>query len=72
MSDDVYIALDVHQVTPVVSVLNAAGHEVSQSVMATKGEPIPGFPAPQGAPPLCRGDRKSLTDPGVHRGNSST
>ena len=40
MSSDKYIALDVHQATTVTSVLNAAGREVNQSVIATKSQPI--------------------------------
>ncbi len=40
MSNDKYIALDVHQATTVTSVLNAAGREVDQSVIATKSQPI--------------------------------
>jgi len=40
MSSDKYIAMDVHQATTVTSVLNAAGREVDQSVIATKAQPI--------------------------------
>jgi transposase len=40
MSGEKYIALDVHQATTVTSVLNAAGREVDQSVIATKSQPI--------------------------------
>ncbi len=40
MSSEKYIALDVHQATTVTSVLNAAGREVDQSVIATKSQPI--------------------------------
>jgi len=40
MSSDKYIALDVHQATTVTSVMNAAGRELDQSVIATQARPI--------------------------------
>ncbi|MGD0460705.1 MAG: transposase [Terriglobia bacterium] len=43
MSDDKYIAFDVHQATTVTSVLNAAGREVNTSIIATKAQPILSF-----------------------------
>ena len=43
MSDDKYIAFDVHQATTVVSVLNAAGREVSATILPTQAQPLLGF-----------------------------
>jgi transposase len=40
MSNDKYIALDLHQGTTVTSVLNAAGRELDSSVIATKAQAI--------------------------------
>jgi transposase len=43
MSDDKYIAFDVHQATTVVSVLNAAGREVNATILPTQAQPLLGF-----------------------------
>jgi hypothetical protein len=40
MSEEKYIALDVHQATTVTSVVNAAGKELDGSIIATKARPI--------------------------------
>jgi transposase len=40
MSEDKYIALDVHQATTVTSVMNGAGRELDGSIIATKTRPI--------------------------------
>ena len=44
MSNDKYIAFDVHQATTVVSVLNAAGREVNATtILPTQAQPLIGF-----------------------------
>ena len=43
MSDDKYIAFDVHQATTVASVLNAAGREVNTGIVPTQAQPLIGF-----------------------------
>jgi transposase len=43
MSDDKYIAFDVHQATTVVSVLNAGGREVNATILPTQAQPLLGF-----------------------------
>ena len=43
MSDDKYIAFDVHQATTVVSVMNAAGREVSTAILPTQAQPLIAF-----------------------------
>ena len=43
MSEDKYIAFDVHQATTVVSVMNAAGREVKTAVLPTQAQPLLGF-----------------------------
>ena len=43
MSDDKYIAFDVHQVTTVISVLNAAGREVKTAIFPTQAQPLIAF-----------------------------
>ena len=43
MSDDKYIAFDVHQATTVASVLNAAGREVNAGIVPTQAQPLRGF-----------------------------
>jgi len=43
MSDDKYIALDVHRETTVVSVLNTAGREIHTSVLPTQAQPLLSF-----------------------------
>jgi len=43
MSDDKYIAFDVHQVTTVISVLNSAGREVKTAILPTQAEALLGF-----------------------------
>src|SRR5579864_3161404 len=40
MSDDKYIAFDVHQVTSVVSVMNAAGRELDSTIIPTQPQPL--------------------------------
>ena len=40
MSEEKYIALDVHHATTVTSVVNAAGKELDGSIIATKARPI--------------------------------
>jgi transposase len=40
MSDDKYIAFDVHQVTSVVSVMNAAGRELDSTIVPTQPQPL--------------------------------
>jgi hypothetical protein len=40
MSDDKYIAFDVHQATTVVWVLNAAGREVDETILPTQPQPL--------------------------------
>jgi len=40
MSEEKYIALDVHQATTVTSVVNAAGKERDGSIIATQARPI--------------------------------
>jgi transposase len=43
MSDDKYIAFDVHQAATVASVLNAAGREVNTGIVPTQAQPLIGF-----------------------------
>ena len=43
MSDDKYIAFDVHRATTVVSVLNAVGREVNATILPTQAQPLLGF-----------------------------
>lgn len=43
MNDDKYIAFDVHQATTVVSVVNAAGREVSARILPTKAQALLSF-----------------------------
>src|ERR1700690_1327991 len=43
MSDDKYIAFDVHQATTVTSVLNAAGREGNAAILPTQPQPLRGF-----------------------------
>lgn len=43
MSDDKYIAFDVHQATTVIAVLNAAGREVKTAILPTEAQPLIGF-----------------------------
>lgn len=43
MNGEKYIAFDVHQATTVVSVMNAAGHELDAAILPTKAQPLMGF-----------------------------
>ena len=43
MEDIKYIAFDVHQVTTVISVLNATGREVNTAILPTQAQPLIGF-----------------------------
>jgi transposase len=43
MEDIKYIAFDVHQVTTVISVLNAAGREVKTAILPTQPQPLIAF-----------------------------
>jgi transposase len=43
MTDDKYIALDVHQATTVVAVVNAAGRELNSAILPTQAQPLLGF-----------------------------
>ena len=43
MSEEKYIAFDVHQATTVVSVLNTAGRELNTAVLATQPQALIGF-----------------------------
>jgi len=43
MSEDKYIAFDVHQATTVVSVVNAAGREVNTAILPTQAQALLGF-----------------------------
>jgi transposase len=43
MSEDKYIAFDVHQATTVVSVMNAAGRELNTAVLPTQPQALIGF-----------------------------
>ena len=43
MSDDKYLAFDIHQATTVVLVLNAAGREVKAAVLPTQAQLLLGF-----------------------------
>jgi transposase len=40
MSDDKYIAFDVHQATTVVSVINGAGRELDSAILPTQPQPL--------------------------------
>ncbi len=43
MSEDKYIAFDVHQATTVVSVMNGAGRELETTILPTQPQPLRGF-----------------------------
>ena len=43
MSDEKYVAFDVHQATTVASVLNAAGRGVNAGIVPTQAQPLIGF-----------------------------
>jgi transposase len=43
MSDDKYIAFDVHQATTVVAVMNAAGRELDTTILPTQPQPLIGY-----------------------------
>ncbi len=43
MSEDKYIAFDVHQAMTVVSVVNTAGREVNTAILPTQAQALLGF-----------------------------